>query len=187
MITAVVLTAGEYERRFDGIEVLVQRQAIRTPGELLAARFQAILAVRTEHFFFLDDDDDLPDDYLDVLQACVNARCAIAYTDELVRLPDGTESVRKSASYSQTAHLTDPLLAHHLVLCDTDQARRAAVELPRGHYCPEFMLYWALAKQDAAYIPRVGYVWNKGEHGMHTWPTTTISQMRALLWCRKNP
>lgn len=186
-ITAIVLTAGDYTRTFDGIDVLVQRQSIGNAFELLHARFRAIQAVRTSHFFYLDDDDDLPGDVLDVLADCEATGAPLAYTDELVRLPDGSESVREAAVYDRALHLRRPMLVHHLALCELGAARLAARSLPVGHYCPELLLYWAMARQGAAYVPRVGYVWNKRPDGMHRWPLTTISQMRAALWCKDHP
>lgn len=181
-ITAVVLTAGSYGTTWPGLEVLVRRQVIRNAAELQAARFNAVLDVRTSHFFYLDDDDTLPAGHLDVLAECKARAAPLAYTDELV----GVE-VRKSAPYSQAAHLADPLLVHHLALYETAEARRAVAQLPRGHYCPEIMLAWQVAKRGAAYVPRIGYVWNKRPSGMHNWPSTSLSQMRALLWCKANP
>lgn len=185
-VTAVVLSAKPYMVPFEGLSVLLHGSIITNAAELQAARFAAILDVHTPFFFFLDDDDALPGDFQEVLDDCIAAGRPLAYTDELIRLPDGSEFVRQSAPYSQAAHLADRLLVHHLVLCRTREAQLAVAQLPRGHYCPEFMLYWQMAKGGAAYVPRVGYVWNKG-HGMHTWPETTLSQMRAALWAKANP
>jgi hypothetical protein len=149
---------------------------------LQAARFDAVAKVTTQFFFFLDDDDDLPDDYLVVLDRCMRAEAVIAYTDELVRHPDGREERSSKSSYSPAAHMSEPQLVHHLVLCRTREAQAASKRLPRGHFCPHFMLYWELAKGGAAHVPEIGYVWNRNAQGMHLWPSTSMSQMRALLW-----
>lgn len=181
-ITAVVLTAGQYLRHWPGIEVLVSRQPIRTAADLQRVRFDAVGKVRTSHFFYLDDDDGLPDDYLDVLDLCLAPGAPLAYTDERV---NGER--RRSAHYEQSAHLADPLLVHHLALYETAAACAAVGVLPRGHFCPEFMLAWQVAKGGAAYVPRVGYEWNRRPGGMHDWPCTSLSQTRARLWAKVNP
>lgn len=186
-ITAVVLSAKPYTRTFPGVdEVLVHRSIITDASQLLEARFDAIGQVTTPFFFFLDDDDDLPPNLPEVLTRCVLAGVAMAYTDELVRHPDGRYTRGVAGPYSQQAHLRQPQLVHHLVLCRTHEAQRAIKELPRGHYCPNFLLYWALARPGAKYVPEVGYIWNKGD-GMHTWPSISQAQMRAALWCKAHP
>lgn len=185
-ITAIVLTAGDYLRAWPGLRLVVHRQKITNAAEQLEARFSAVELVRTERFFFLDDDDDLPDDYLDVLAECAEHRAPIVYTDELVLTPMNAPigSMLARGPYSRELHYRNPTLLHHLVLCDTRAAIAAIERLPRGHFWPEFLLYWELARGGAPYVPRVGYVWNKSEHGMHVWPSTIGGQMRAILHAR---
>lgn len=186
-ITAVVLSAGAYARAWPGIEVLVHRSVIRNAAELQHGRFEAAMQVRTRSFFFLDDDDDLARDYLEVLERCQGAGAPLAYTDEIVAQPDGTAFVATRKPYDRAAHFRRPLDIHHLVLCDTAAARRSITRLPRGHYAPEVMLYWDLAREGAVYVPGAPYIWRRRPTGMHRWPCTTISQMRALLWAKDNP
>ena len=181
-ITAVVLTAGSYGRAWPDLEVVVHRSAIRDAADLQRARFDALAEVRTSRFFYLDDDDDLPADYLETLAECVAVDAPLVYTDELI----GGE-LRASNEYSQAAHLKDPLFVHHLALYDTAEARAAVTELPRGHYAPEFMLAWQVAKKGAVHVPRIGYRWNKRSGGMHSWPSTCCSWSRAMIWCKGNP
>jgi hypothetical protein len=180
-VTAVVLTPGTYARRWPGLKQLVHRSTIRNAADLQRARFDTALAVQTPSFFFLDDDDDLPDDYLEVIEQCVDAGAPLAYTDELV---NGERVL--SGPYSQAEHLARPMLVHHLALYETQAARSAIAQLPRGHYAPEFMLAWQVARRGATYVPRVGYHWNRG-NGMHAWPCTSLSWMRSMLWCKENP
>lgn len=144
------------------------------------ARMNVIKRVETEKFFFLDDDDDLPKDYLDVLEECDKAQADIAYTDELITYRSGAKRVDVKGPYSREAHGTNAMLLHHLVLCDTRAARAAVRELPRGDYCPEMLLYGHMARGGAAYIPRVGYHWNKLD-GLHRHPSVTASQQRTWL------
>lgn len=185
-VTAIVLTAGEYTWKWDGLEVAVHRQKIEDAADQLDARFAAVRRVSTSHFFFLDDDDDLPDDYLDVIAECERYGAPIVYTDELVMTPTNRPvgSVLAKGPYSRERHYRNPTLLHHLVLCDTRAAIAAIERLPRGHFWPEFLLYWELARGGAPYVPRVGYVWNKQERGMHLWPSTIGGQMRAILHAR---
>lgn len=184
-VTAVVLSARPYTRTFPGVDMLVHHCLIADAQDLQAARFDSIAKVRTPFFFFLDDDDDLPANYPEVLDRCLLVEAPLVYTDEIIRFPSGNEMRRRSAPYSQEAHLADMLLVHHLVLCRTADAKVAVAHLPRGHYAPEQMLFWELAKGGAQYVPVDGYIWNRGT-GMHTWPATSISQMRSMLWCAAN-
>lgn len=181
-VTAVVLSAGRYARRLAGLEVLHHRSFISDAQQLQRARFDALLKVRTEHFFFLDDDDDLPHNYLQVLARCVEAGAPLVYTDEIVC---GERFSRRP--YSRAVHLSDPQLVHHLALYRTSAAREAVSVLPIGHYAPEVMLAWQVAKGGAEYLPEVGYIWNRSPGGMHSWPCTSLSQVRALLWAKANP
>lgn len=184
--TALVLTAGDYSCSWRGLDCVVQRQVITDAGEQLAARFAAVKKVRTKFFFFLDDDDGLPDDYLDVIAECESHDAPVVYTDELVLTPMNTPvgSVLAKGPYSRDRHYRNPTLLHHLVLCNTRAAVEAIGHLPRGHYWPEFLLYWELARGGAPYVPRIGYVWNKREGGMHVWSSTVRGQVRALLYVK---
>jgi hypothetical protein len=181
-VSAVVLSDNDYTRQWDGLEVVVYRSLIRDALQLQSSRFNAIAKVQTPYFFFLDDDDDLPNDYLDVLAECIAAKSAITYTDELIN-----GELSRSENYQQKLHLDRPLLIHHLALYETSKARAAARFLPRGHYAPELLLSWQVAKSGAAYIPRVGYHWNSSRRGMHTWSSTSMSWARALQWCKDHP
>lgn len=186
-ITAVVLSAGQYACTWPGLEVLVHRSVIRDASDLQRARFEAALQVRTEHFFFLDDDDELAPGYLPLLARCVAAGAPLVYTDELVTESDGSAQLVTRKPYDRAEHFRCPLEIHHLVLCDTAAAQRSIARLPRGHFAPEVMLYWDLARNGAVYVPGAPYVWNRRPTGMHRWPCTTISQMRSLLWAKANP
>lgn len=181
-ITAVVLSAHEYPRQWMGLRVDVHRQEIVDALGLLEARFKAVEAVETSHFFFLDDDDDLPPDYLDVLDKCVRRDAPICYTDEHITLDDGSTTATSRGSYTREAHKKDVQLIHHLALCNTAAAKESVARLPRGHLCPELLLYWDMARDGAAYVPCVGYHWYRRKRGMHAWPCTTVSQMRAFLF-----
>lgn len=183
-VSAVVLSKRPYRREFEGLEIVQKLSLIRNSEELLKRRFEAIEKVKTPWFFYLDDDDDLPEDYLDVIGECKAIGADLAYTDELFRYEDGSTQERKSKPYSQEEHYKNPLLVHHLVLCRTEKALEAIARLPFGRYCPEFLLYWEMAKGTTVHIPRIGYIWNKRESGMHRWMDTSMSQMKALLWAR---
>jgi len=186
-ITAGVLSARPYAATWPGLEVLVHRSIITNAAELQRARFEAALQVRTESFFFLDDDDELAPGYLEVLERCQAGDAPIAYTDELVVEADGTARTAIRQPYDRQEHFRRPLDLHHLVLCSTTAARRSIARLPRGHYAPEVMLYWDMARDGAVYVPGAPYVWHRRPGGMHRWPCTGLSQMRALLWAKENP
>lgn len=181
--TAIVLSARPVTLEIPGVTVLGRVQTVTTAAQMNAARLDALAAVQTPYCFFLDDDDALPADYLDVLQACAAAGKPLAYTDELVRGPTG-EFVNKGAPYDRARHAANALFVHHLALMDTRAAQAAAAQCPRGDYWPEMTLYFKLAEGGATYLPRIGYIWNKAG-GMHTWPGTLIAQVASMTWAHR--
>lgn len=183
-ITALVLSAFPYSREFPGLAVLPIQGIIRDGKEHYAARMNAISAVQTEHFFFLDDDDNLPENYLEVLAKCIAEDKPIVYTDEAV-LREGmaVPSVLSKGMYSQKAHLNNPLLIHHLALYQTRTAKAIANNRPIGNYYPEFILAWEAAKHGVSYVPEVGYIWNKkDESGLHLNSSIVRSVGHAVNW-----
>lgn len=180
--TTIVLSQRPYLRTWEGLRMLVSMQRIETMAQFNDARLNAIAAVSTPYFFFLDDDDDLPADYLDVLSSCRLLGAAVAYTDRLI---DGERVCGQP--YSQGAHMRNPRLVHQLAVYETRAARHAVKRLPRGPYYPELSLAWEVAKLSAVYVPLVGYHWNKRGGVLHTWPQASIAQTRTQLWCKENP
>ena len=188
-VSAVILSTLPVpaERQAPGCATLAHVSRFDSASGLLDARLAAIERVRTPWFFFWDDDDDLPADFASVLQDCLQAgsQQALVYTDEIIRTPAG-ERLRRSAPYSQQAHLQDMMLVHHLALCRTQAAQEAARLLPRGVYGVEPMLYWQMAKHGAVYVPRTGYIWN-AEGGMHLRADVRIGMVQSMHWCGENP
>lgn len=182
LVTAITLSGKPVSRALPDLATLVCVQSIENCAQYNEAFYGAIAKVKTPFFFFLDDDDTLPDDYLSVLNDCLNAHAAVAYTDEL-RSFEGGGSVFRPGTYTQSRHLTKPTLVHHLALCRTGQAQGLLQSMPTGQYWPEMPLYFALAKDSAAYIPRVGYRWNRSSVGLSSQADFSIGQMRSKLWC----
>lgn len=178
--TAVVLSATPKPGlRVPGVETLVHVSRFKDAAGLLEQRLVALQKVKTEWFFFLDDDDTLPPDFLEILELCTSAGTPVAYTNETI---NGV--LRKSAPYSQEAHLKNALFLHHLVVCRTDTALRAAKVIPSGTYGVEPLLFFQAAKEGATWIDRVGYVWTPKPTGLAQHPTLTRGLVRSLLWMR---
>ena len=163
--------------------VLPHVSAFSDASGLLNARLDAIARVETPHFFFLDDDDELPANFEEVLRECLRADAPLVYTNELVR-ENGAEFVRKSLPYSQRLHLADPCLVHHLALCHTATAREMAV--PRGCYGFEPLFYWQLAKRGAAWVDRVGYIWNRSTTGLSKHHSVVRGMVESASWAHRN-
>ena len=180
-ISAVILSKAPVSTVLPGVEVVQYVISFTDAAGLLNARLAAIRLVKTKWFFFLDDDDNLPDDYESVLEDCMGAGTVLAYTDELINT-----RVRKGATYSQDRFIADPLLVHHLAVCDTTATRMAALSIPRGCYMVENLLYFELAKRGATYIDRVGYIWNKKPTGLHKHPSLLIGQVQSSTWAARN-
>jgi hypothetical protein len=187
-VTAVVISRDEYKRQWPGLEVLVHQSVIKTAADQQCARYSAALKVRTSHWFWLDDDDDLPADYLSVIDECIGMQMPLAYTDELIKSDKVGESITFRGNYSRDSHYSNPLKVHHLALYEAAESRKAIPSIPKGHYWPELPLAWVVARGGAGYVPRVGYIWNvRDGQGMHSWPSTQCARVRSLLWCKANP
>lgn len=184
-VSAVVLSSKPVALEIPGVTVVPHVSTFADAAGLLRARLAALQKVKTEWFFFLDDDDELPADYLRVLGRCMAVDTPLAYTDELVRLSDGREQVRRSAPYSQDRHVQDFCLIHHLAVCKTEAARRAARKIPRGTYGVEPLLFFQVAKEGATYIDEVGYIWNKGS-GLNRHPSLLIGLVQSATWAHRN-
>jgi len=182
-VTALTVSRVPMRRSWRGLHHRnLSGRRFERASDVQAAWFDAIALVDTPHFFFIDDDDELPADYLSVLSECLEAGSAIAYTDEQVGA-----AVRRRAPYSQEAHLIEPTLVHHLVLCNTEAARAAVARLPRGEFWPEMLLYWSMAAAGAAaHVPRVGYLWQRAATGLHSQWFTVRGMHNARAWCAQN-
>lgn len=186
MFTAIVLSKKPYPRVLPGVAIVNPVQTFRKPSDHAYAFLGALERVSTPWCFFLDDDDDLPPDYLSVLNECVQANLPVAYTNEIWRYSD-KETLYRPGPYSQEQHLKRPMLVHHLAVMRTKDAKAAARTLPRGVYWPEMLLYWQLAKGGAHWVDRVGYIWNRTNEGsFSSRPGVLESQVRSVIWCEKD-
>ena len=150
--------------------------------------FMAIQEVQTEWFFFLDHDDRLPADFsgvLDRLLALVGSG-ALAYTNEVMINDAGIPTELKKGPYSQEAHLKSPMLCHHLVLGRTEVAKQVIQNCPRGHFMPEMMVYFQMAKKGAVWLDETGYLWHRGQGGMSYWPSALAAQVASIRWSTQN-
>jgi len=178
-VTAVVLSKHPIRRRLPGVKVLNYVSTIENAADQFASRAAAVRLVDTPRFFFLDDTDELPPGYLSLFDRA--AHVALVHTDERV---NGAR--RTGGHWTREGHLANPLLVHHLALCDTALARQALGFLEPGPYWPEFLLYHALALHSSAYMPEVGYLWNKRPGGLHDNHHTLMGQVLAVRWARDN-
>ncbi len=182
-VTALTVSLEPVDRKLAGLETAcLWGRRFSSAADVQAAWLDAIAEVRTDHFFFIDDDDELPENYLEVIDRCVRADAGVAYTDEIA----GSERC-SSEAYSQARHLERPMLLHHLVVCRTDVAREALKHIPRGHFWPEMQLFWTMAAlAGAAHIPEIGYLWNRTPGGLHRRWFTVLGVSRSRAWCAHN-
>jgi len=180
-VTAVILSPRRVIRRIADVETLVHVSRFSDAAGLLDERLAALQKVKTEWFFYLDDDDTLPPNYRDVLTRCMAVDTPLAYTNERIN-----DTLRLSGPYTQEAHLKNPLLVHHLAVCRTEAAQKAARVIPRGTFAVEPLLFFQVAKQGATWINDVGYVWNRKPTGLSWHPTLTRGLVLALLWAKAN-
>lgn len=184
-ITAVVMSPNPVRLDVPGAHVLNHVSRFTTVSEYSRQRAAAIRKVRTERFVCIDSDDDLPADFNAVLTKCLAFNAPLVYTDELVLQPGLPAMRRRGFGYSQEAHIRNPLLVHHLAVCNTEAALAALEVLPSGDVLLDTLLYFQLAKGGAVHIPRVGYHWHRAD-GMHTWRDNLRCMVNSVTWCARN-
>ncbi len=180
-VTAVILSASPLRKKIEGVDVLNHVSRFGDAEGLLRERLRSIEKVQTPWFFVLDDTDELPRDYLGLLDRCMQANVPVAYTNELM-----AGKLIRSAEYSQEAHLDNPILIHHLAVCKTEAALRAAEVIPRGCYAAEPLLYFQMAKEGAKWFDEVGYIWNKKPGGLSEHPTLSRGINAANAWAYRH-
>lgn len=144
--------------------------------------FMAIQEVQTEWFFFLDHDDRLPPGFSEILDRLIQTTgpAAIGYTNEMLINDAGVATELKKEPYSPEAHIKNPTLCHHLVLGRTAIAQQVIQECPRGHFMPEMMVYFQMAKKGAIWLDEVGYLWHRSQSGMSYWPSALAAQVASI-------
>ncbi|PIG07848.1 hypothetical protein [Comamonas sp. 26] len=134
LFTAIVLSAKPVTLVLPGVQVLGCTQVLRSAADLHSARLDALAKVQTPYCFYLDDDDELPDDYLSVLAECeakMRARgVPMAYTEEILREPGKSDVRRSWYEYDNDRHAVGPMALHHLVVMETVPAQEVARGLP---------------------------------------------------------
>ena len=184
--TAIVLSAAPVTLQLGGVQVLPWVSRLKDDAALHAARLSALSKVSTPWCFFLDDDDELPENYPDVLGRVAEKfaqGAGMVYTDELVH-DKGLTYVRSGGDYDNQRHQSAPMLLHHLVAMRTDAAQEVARTLPRGHYWTEHMLFYAIGRRHpVAYVPAIGYVWNRRADGFSRDPRMARATAMSMIWC----
>ena len=188
--TAIVLSARSVTLDLPGVVVLPWVSVLRDDTALHAARLDALASVKTQYCFFLDDDDELPENYLDILAEVADRftqGAVMVYTDELVRdETQKTEYIRSTYEYNEERHRFGPMMLHHLVAMRTEVAQEVARTLPRGTYWTEHMLFYALGlRGPVRYVPKVGYIWNRGMTGFSRDPRIVRAGAFSMMWCRR--
>lgn len=150
--------------------------------------FMAVMEAQTEWFFFLDHDDRLPPGFSEVLDRllAITGLGAVGYTNEILINDAGVPTELKKGPYSQEAHLKNPTLCHHLVLGRTAVAKQVIQECPRGHFMPELMVYFQMAKRGAIWLDETGYLWHRSQGGMSYWPSALAAQVASIRWCQQS-
>lgn len=182
-LTAVVLSPTPLELQIEGLVVVNLVSRIDDHVKMNRMRRAALRRVKTEFWFYLDSDDELPIDYMSVFDECMDAGTVISYADELIRQHDEVDHLRQPGEYSSEKHAANMYMLHHPVICSTAGTRQVLPTIPEGGIeMFEMMLYFQLAKLSTAYVPRVGYIWNKGD-GFHTKHDALQAVCMAAVWC----
>jgi hypothetical protein len=189
LITAVILTPQKIHFPEHDWKVYQHISIFSGLEGLHQARIDSFEKVNTPYCMWVDDDDELPAGSLELfhrLIALMQARSyAIGYTDSIVRTDGKPDQLDAPGPHKLVKHYTSSNYLHKAVVMRTTDALKQARALPKGLYWTESMIYSVLARDGAAYIPEVGYVWNKKEVGMHRHAQMGVAQRAALDWYLK--
>ena len=130
-------------------------------------------------------DDELPENTASQIEQIVGRmereHANLTYTDWIEKTTNSSV-VRRPGPYNWAKHITSPVWMHQLVVMRTSAAQELAKRLPQGLYWTEFLLYAPLAQKNPIYWPEVGYIWHKGETGMHCHEHIAKAQQNSVLW-----
>jgi hypothetical protein len=183
--TAIVLSATPFQPDHPGWKVLNYVSTFKTLERLHFHRLQALLQVTTEFCAFVDSDDELPENTASQIEQIVGRmereHANLTYTDWIEKTANSSV-VRRPGPYNWAKHITSPVWMHQLVVMRTSAAQELAKRLPHGLHWTEFLLYAPLAQKNPIYWPEVGYIWHKGETGMHCHEHIAKAQQNSVLW-----
>lgn len=193
-VTAIILSREPIPNKArakvpQGVQLLNFVSDIKSFKSYQRSWFMAIEKVNTRWFFFLDDDDSLPESFDKLLLRLlsVGKQAALVYTNELLINDAGIQTLLRKEPYSEETHIRRPELCHHLVLARTEVAKQVVSSLPRGNFLPEPMAYFRMAQLGGAvWVDEVGYHWHRGSQGMSYWPDALSAQMASQRWCYLN-
>lgn len=183
--TAIVLSAEPYQPVHPGWKVLNHVSRFSTLEGLHFQRLAALQKVTTEFCAFVDSDDTLPENTESqigrIVEAMEREHANLTYTDWL-EVTASDSVIRRPGPYNWGKHITSPVWMHQLVVMRTSEAQKLAQRLPQGLHWTEFLLYAPLAQKNPIYWPEVGYIWNKGNTGMHCHEHIAKAQQNSVLW-----
>lgn len=146
--------------------------------ELHLQRLEALMKVQTETFFFQDDDDPLPNKYIE-------APSGLVYGD-FIKLTTAYDFEDRTPAFEWASlkHLGNPCNIHR-AFCNTLQAQAIAGLLPKEEHWTEIMLYYFLAKHYGATMDRsLDMFWRVKSSGMHVKASPSV--MRSVSWIMSN-
>lgn len=172
-ITAVTLSrTGRVRYAPQHMQHTIHVRTIDTVEDLHTQRLAALHSVKTPWCFFLDDDDELPENVGGLLTTGIGlaeqSGAKMVSTEELIITP---AEIKRNESI------------HHLVLMHTHAAQQAAQVIPLGRYYTEGILYPQLAQGGHLHVREVGYHWYCGSTGFHTNPYLVEARINSNRWC----
>lgn len=150
--------------------------------------------IKTKYMTWVDDDDELPPDVLDVCRELVEKieqeGTLIGYTNETLRY-NGKDITHPAKQYSREAYIqSGHQVMHHLIVMNVDAAREVSALLPEGPYWVEFMfnIYLAELGIGATYLNRTGYIWNRvdASANIHNDSAYKTAFDKSKAWVRTN-
>jgi hypothetical protein len=139
-----------------------------------AARLRAIRKVDTEHFFFLDDDDE----YGSMAWPSSNLTIGTEY----IRI-GSIDTPRKQKIYTPATHVLNPQLVHNATCINTSAAIKALKNIPdSGEYYFQLMFYYELIRAGGYVLePKLKYIWTPSDSGLHTKTMDSVNNTQRYI------
>lgn len=183
--TAVVLSPEPVDL-FSDVNVINHVSKFTDTAGLRAARLEAIAKVTTKYFAFVDSDDELVAPRVvipEFITKLRDAKAVIGYSNWVEKSKFGTKVIIPG-SYSLENYIRFPTLMHQITLMDTTAALEESVKIPPNTLA-EFPLYFLLCLRTApVYFPKITYIWNRGETGLHRAKDFRSAQDASTSWAK---
>ena len=194
ILTLVMLSPVEISIKYTDVDVVLHISKFDNLVDLHKERLLAIRKVKTPYFMFLDSDDDLSDNYLDIFKRLIDKMIKenkiLGYTNYRRIYTNTTNTNQRPiikdfiiGNFNVNGFRNNLHYLHHSVVLNTAATLKLLDIAPYGLYNTPYLLFHAMSRNGAVYIPEICYIYNQYETGMHTNKSNLEAYANTIRWC----